>query len=343
MSYGIFLRLSLGGVVALAGSLMSVSVSATEPELLKTVPSGGSLELSALEWLAPRFSESRGDQGKWKALLDWTRDVASKEQSGAMQRALQDAGADAKALTPSCYRDERCALVINAEQTAQAFNSFAALEAAAERAAPYVRTYRQVLKSVEDVHKVADGAPEDERLAGELFRRFSQDQILRYAFDGLPGQNEDSTIDDVYALYALALESDLRALDDSNIEFADQLLNRQGRWPAPPDISEQMHRHLWTLVQHGDHRPDIQYKALVQMQERFQGAKLPSQYALLYDRVMIKLAGQQRYGTQVTCEDGERVSLPLDASAPIDELRSSVGLQPLSEYLKVFPKCNGAP
>ncbi len=55
---------------------------------------------------------------------------------------------------------------------------------------------------------------------------------------------------------------------------------------------------------------------------------------------MLKLTGKQRYGTQVTCIDGERVPQPLDESGAIDELRAGIGLPPLAGYLASFPDCS---
>ena len=37
----------------------------------------------------------------------------------------------------------------------------------------------------------------------------------------------------------------------------------------------------------------------------------PRNFAMLTDRVQLKLVGKQKYGTQWTCKDGKRVPLPL--------------------------------
>ncbi len=63
----------------------------------------------------------------------------------------------------------------------------------------------------------------------------------------------------------------------------------------------------------------------------------PSNYAYLYDRIMLKLAGKQRYGTQFWCKDGPNPEVrPLEQPDRIDELRAEMQLQPLAEYAAYF-------
>ena len=56
-------------------------------------------------------------------------------------------------------------------------------------------------------------------------------------------------------------------------------------------------------------------------------------YAYLYDRVMLKLAGKQRYGTQAACIGGDLKPQALENEAALDKLRSEVGLGPEADYL----------
>lgn len=276
-------------------------------------------------------------------MLQWARGPASQAQTDLIRKAFAERGVDAHALPSSCYGDDRCALIVGAEAAARNFSSWQDFQAAALKAQPYVLSFRQVTKIVDEVHEPREDAEPAVKEAKELARRFSNDQILRYAFDSLPGQDETSTSSPIYSLYAFALETDLRRQDDENILYAQKEIARHGGWPAPPAISEDMHQQLWALVQHGDHRPDLQFDALLAMQRHYANQALPRQYAFLYDRVMLKLTSKQRYGTQVTCTDGKRVALPLDGSAPTDELRKGIRLPPLDRYLQGFPDCSVAP
>ena len=67
------------------------------------------------------------------------------------------------------------------------------------------------------------------------------------------------------------------------------------------------------------------------------GAVPPRNFAYLYDRVTLKISGVQRYGTQAHCVDGRIAPRPLEQPVKLDELRRSVGLTPIAEYLRQFP------
>ena len=65
-------------------------------------------------------------------------------------------------------------------------------------------------------------------------------------------------------------------------------------------------------------------------------------YGHLSDRVMLKIVGTQRYGTQAECKGGKRVPQPLDGSGAVDTLRKSVDLEPIAAYLASMDKNYGA-
>lgn len=78
----------------------------------------------------------------------------------------------------------------------------------------------------------------------------------------------------------------------------------------------------------------------------------PRNYAYLYDRaafitqvpgtgavMMIQPGRRQRYGTQGRCESGRWEPFPLGEPDRVDQLRATVGLEPLAEYRKMF-RCN---
>ena len=216
----------LGVVVMLAGSVLPASATAAAPALLEQVPADAAVDLAALEWMAPRFSSDAAERARWDALVAWARGPASEDETQRLRDAFADRGVDASALPRGCYRNHRCALVVNADAVAADFTSWDAFRDAARQAQPYVATYRQVAGSVATVHKVRDDADVATKDAKELARRFTQDQMLRYAFDSLPGHGEESISTPTYFLYAFALDADLRQLDDSNIGYAQQQIDR---------------------------------------------------------------------------------------------------------------------
>ena len=64
-------------------------------------------------------------------------------------------------------------------------------------------------------------------------------------------------------------------------------------------------------------------------------------YAYLYDRVMLKITGKQRYATQATCDNGKRVPQPLEDEKAVDRLRADVGLAPVAGYLAAMDQTYG--
>jgi hypothetical protein len=66
---------------------------------------------------------------------------------------------------------------------------------------------------------------------------------------------------------------------------------------------------------------------------------VPSDYALLYDRVAMFEGRPQRCGTQLICPKGGRFDYHLiEDRANADARRARLGLEPLAEYAKNFPE-----
>ncbi len=61
-------------------------------------------------------------------------------------------------------------------------------------------------------------------------------------------------------------------------------------------------------------------------------------FALLHDRLALRLGGKQRYGSQLGSSRGDDTLYisPLEDRESVDELRATMGMQPLADYLKLF-------
>ncbi|ASR42125.1 hypothetical protein BEN78_00555 [Xanthomonas citri pv. mangiferaeindicae] len=315
--------------------------STPTPELLDRVPSEQAVDLTRLDWIRPRFSPDPTERAHWHTLLGWA-EAARRARTAALRDSLRTRGIDAAALPEACYGDRRCGLILDAETTAAAFDDWSAFETSAREAWPYVLGLRRAVEIVSQVQAPAPDADDAVTVAADLQRRATNDQILRYALDGVPGR-EMTPGDPLYANYAFALGDDVRRMDADNATFAAQLMARHDGWPAPTALPEQAQAQLWLLVQHADQRPDLQHAALLAMQRRHTGGPMPTRYGFLYDRVMLKLNGRQRYGTQVTCREGRRAPQPLEDAERVDALRAELKMPPLREYLARFPDCATAP
>lgn len=92
----------------------------------------------------------------------------------------------------------------------------------------------------------------------------------------------------------------------------------------------------WLIVQHSDADPDFQRLVLARMEEARKHRNIRmANYALLWDRVAVKDKRPQRYGTQVTCKNGEWEAIGgVEDRAGLDARRVDVGLTSWADYVK---------
>jgi hypothetical protein len=129
--------------------------------------------------------------------------------------------------------------------------------------------------------------------------------------------------------------------DHSNTDWLKTLIVEKGR-PKRSEVGGDAAERVWLLVQHADADPAFQLKALRLMEPLVSDGEVSrSSYAYLYDRVMLKVSGKQRYATQLDCSNGKRVAQPLEDEAAVDRLRAEVGLNPLASYFKDMDKIYG--
>lgn len=77
--------------------------------------------------------------------------------------------------------------------------------------------------------------------------------------------------------------------------------------------------------------------ALPQIEKDVRAGKLDGQpYALLYDRLQLRLGGMQRYGSQVHRGDRGPYVPGLEEPEEVDERREELGMVPLAEYLEIL-------
>lgn len=124
-----------------------------------------------------------------------------------------------------------------------------------------------------------------------------------------------------------------RVEDFRNTEWLKNIFAAQG-WPKRSEVGDDAARQAWLLVQHADADPAFQLRALRAIEPLVPSGEVSkADYAHLYDRIMLKITGRQRYGTQAMCDNGLRVSQPLEDEKAVDRLRAEVGLAPVAGYL----------
>jgi len=164
-------------------------------------------------------------------------------------------------------------------------------------------------------------------LLRELLIRRDTDQNLRAAL--LTGHRE--------------AYDQLLCIDDENTKWLEKVVNEIG-WPGVSLVGDEGAHAAWILAQHADRHPSFQRGCQMLMQEAVaRGEALPADLAHLTDRVLLAEGKEQIYGTQTTARDRRFIACRLRDPDRVDELRASVGLEPLEIYLQSVLEQYGEP
>src|SRR4030095_12048662 len=90
------------------------------------------------------------------------------------------------------------------------------------------------------------------------------------------------------------------------------------------------------VVQHADSATQVKYLPIIQ-QSVEQGESSASDFAMLYDRVLMRQGKKQIYGSQVVFDQqGNKVFYPIENEKNVNIRRAKARLQPIEEYAKNF-------
>lgn len=107
-------------------------------------------------------------------------------------------------------------------------------------------------------------------------------------------------------------------------------------WPTISKVGKTASDKAWLLVQHADHDVAFQIQCLELMKAAPATEVDPTNIAFLEDRVLVNQGKEQIYGTQFTEVDGKYIPQPIEDEENVDARRAEVGMEPLSEYAKLF-------
>lgn len=207
-------------------------------------------------------------------------------------------------------------------------SDWAAFSAALDRVKPYALG---LLRGVELAEQEVIGHGD---FAQQLRTRTLGEQMLRYA--SIENQKHEGITRDFtpleHQVYDGIVYRALQERDQANTEWLAEAIRTKG-WPSRATVGADAAGAAWLLAQHADGDPAFQLTALRLMAPlAAKGDVDPVNYAMLTDRVQLRLSGKQRYGTQWTCVAGKRAPRPLERNAPAtDALRKNVNLDTLKE------------
>lgn len=169
----------------------------------------------------------------------------------------------------------------------------------------------------------------DLELIAALDTIYRDDQKYREQMEVTSGKNMNS--DELLNLSALLHQS-----DSINQIKVTRILDERG-WPGPDIVGEQGVLTIFMVIQHADITTQVKYLPL--LRDAVTNGKLsPASFAMLEDRIALRLGKKQIYGTQIgiNLETGGLYLKTLDDPRNVDKRRSLVGLGKLADYLAVF-------
>ena len=127
----------------------------------------------------------------------------------------------------------------------------------------------------------------------------------------------------------------IQKTDKANLKVIRKILDKRG-WLGADVVGGEGNSTLFLVIQHSDLK--TQQKYLPMMRDAVQkGNAKASSLALLEDRVALGLGNPQIYGSQIgRKEDGTYYVIALKDPDNVDNLRASVGLEPLAQYASYF-------
>ncbi len=289
-------------------------------------------------WLRGRFADASPEQkAQWQAIWSW-RNACRDEQFAQTRAELAKRGVAAKGIEQSNGTGV-CGDLGYVLPNGKQGDSWPAFQATLARARPVAQA---IVWSAALAQANAD--PDQPSTAAQLIARPITDQVLRGSVSWDKGEVAGAPPLDP-AAQGVALGLIWLAIgqrDHANTAWLRATVASQG-WPTIGKVGKQASHSAWLLVQHADDEPVFQLDMLRLMEPlAARGEVTTKDYAYLYDRVMLKLAGTQRYGSQFTCAGGHWAPSPLEDAAKVDALRRAAGMEPLADNLARIERSYGA-
>lgn len=164
----------------------------------------------------------------------------------------------------------------------------------------------------------------------ELERMMEEDQKFRtrvQAVEEKYGQNSK----ELAALWKEQTETDNRLL-----KRLEEIIKQYG-WPARSLVGAEASLAAFLIIQHADYEYQKKYFPLIK--EAVEKGEIERGHvALLEDRILMREGKKQVYGSQLSRNEktGKYEMWPVEDEENLDKRRSSVGLEPIAEYLKRF-------
>ena len=165
-------------------------------------------------------------------------------------------------------------------------------------------------------------------LALQLDSIYSNDQNNRLKSQDIE-KKFGSNSKEMIALWGTINKTD--SIDLIKVKF---ILDKYG-WLGEDVIGEKGNSTLFLVIQHADLKTQETYLPMMKKAVE-KGNALPSQLALLVDRIEMRNERPQIYGSQVIGQDGKYSFYKIIDEPNVNKRRAEVGLEPLDRYAKFW-------
>lgn len=300
------------------------------PEQLRPYIKEGRFDPGDYAWMRGHFDDaSKAQKDEYIRLNAWLSgcfaDARTKLKAELTAMGFANAPIDNVPVGPLlCRQAAHRPMVVDAA-------SFVDFQKALSRAGPIAETFLAATALAKEI--VGPRGPD---LGDALIARPVREQMLRTASGWGTGAFSDvpQLAPDEKAILVSRLGMATAAEDYDNTEWLKNIVAERG-WPKISDVGEQAAGAAWLLVQHADADPVFQLQALRLMEPLLKSGEVSRQnHAYLYDRIMLKVMGKQRYATQAgSCQNGKRQLQPLEDGEAVERFRREAGLPPLQDYM----------
>ena len=316
------------GILAAVLAFAAPAAAAEPPPALAPYVEDGALRAGDYGWVRGAFADaSSEDKVAYQSIVAW-RDACSAA-------AREDVRAELVALGAALPDDGMayggpllCRVAYPPKLDAIA--DYAGLEAAGARVFPLFESYMAAAKLAEEF-----AASSATTLGDRLLARRIGDQVLRRGLIlAATRSGPFAGLDDAEHAVLFGLMNDAALAHDlTNTEWLKAHVAEHG-WPTVSEVGARGANTAWLLAQHSDLDPAFQLRALRLMEPLAAAGEADrANFAFLSDRLSLKLAGTQRYGSQLVCRSGTREPMPLEDPARVDALRAEFGLGTLAGYV----------
>ena len=170
-------------------------------------------------------------------------------------------------------------------------------------------------------------------LRSELLKMESDDQKYRDEVDKTKAMS--LTADEKQERVSALMEKQAR-LDRRNLKRLVQIIDKYG-WPGRSLVGKEGSLTAFLIIQHAE--LEDQKKYFPMLKEAVTRGEANQDYAaLLEDRILMREGKKQIYGSQLHFNEvTKKLELwPIEDEENVDARRTSVGLEPLAEYVKRF-------